>query len=70
MTDILNWKEFKLSKIVPDIHNAKSYNNSDLMDSDTDDYILYITRTNSKNGVSRYVSNEEYEGLEELFRKN
>lgn len=65
MIDISNWKEFKLSKIIPDIHNAKAYNNSDLMDSDTDDYVLYITRTDSKNGVSRYVANEDYEGLEE-----
>ena len=39
MRDILKWKEFQLDQIVPDIHNAKSYNNSDLMDSDEDDYI-------------------------------
>ena len=28
MIDISKWKEFKLSEIVPDIHNAKAYNNS------------------------------------------
>ena len=57
MRDILKWKEFQLDQIVPDIHNAKSYNNSDLMDSDEDDYIYYITRTDSKNGISRFINN-------------
>lgn len=64
MKDILEWKEFQLDQIIPDIHNAKSYNNSELIDSDNDDYIYYITRTDSKNGISRFVNNEEYEGLE------
>ena len=64
MIDISKWKEFKLSEIVPDIHNAKAYNNSELVDSDTDEYILYITRTDSKNGVSRFVAENNYKGLE------
>lgn len=65
MIDISNWKEYELSKIVPNIDNAKSYNNSELYDSDTDEYISYVTRTNSKNGVSRFVSNEDYKGIED-----
>lgn len=65
MLDIKNWKEFKLLTIVPDINNAKAYNNSDLNDSYTDDYLYYITRTDSKNGISRFVNDDNLEGKEE-----
>lgn len=60
-----NWDKFKLGDIISDIHNGKSYNASDLVVSDTDDYISYITRTDENNGVSMCVLTQEYDGLEQ-----
>lgn len=58
------WKEFVLGDIIPDIHNAKAYNNSDLSESYSEDYINYVTRTDSNNGISKNVINENYDGIE------
>lgn len=58
------WERFKLNKIIKNIDNGKSYNASDLTVSDSDEYILYITRTDNNNGVSMCVADEEYPGRE------
>ena len=58
------WDYFKLGSIVNDIHNGKSYNASDLVVSDTDDYVAYVTRTDQNNGISMYVQNDDYDGKE------
>lgn len=60
------WKNFKLSSIVPNIHNGKSYNASDLVNApEGDDFVSYVTRTDENNGVSMYAQSKEYAGLEE-----
>lgn len=59
-----SWSFFKLGKIVDDIHNGKSYNASELVVSDTDDYVAYITRTDQNNGISMFVQNDDYIGKE------
>jgi len=59
------WKEFILGNIIPDIHNAKSYNSSDLVNSNDENYILYITRTDNNNGISKFIVNDDYEGIED-----
>ena len=59
-----NWELFKLGDIVDDIHNGKSYNASDLVVAEGDDYIAYITRTDQNNGISLYVQNDDYAGKE------
>lgn len=58
------WDAFKLNKIITKIDNGKSYNASDLTVSDSDEYILYITRTDNNNGVSMCVVDEDYPGRE------
>ncbi len=58
------WEIFALKKIINDIHNGKSYNVSDLVVSDTEDYIPYVTRTDENNGISLCVEEKEYAGLE------
>ena len=58
------WKMFSISSIIKDIHNGKSYNASDLVISDSDDYISYVTRTDDNNGISLCVENKDYIGLE------
>lgn len=58
------WCMFRLGDIVSDIHNGKSYNASDLVVSDTDDYVAYITRTDQNNGISMFVQNDDYVGKE------
>ena len=58
------WNYFQLGKIVSSIHNGKSYNSSDLIVSDSEDYVSYVTRTDENNGVSMYVQALEYQGLE------
>lgn len=58
------WKDFYLEEFIPDIHNGKSYNSNDLVISDSDDYVAYITRTDNNNGISKYVEAKEYDGLE------
>lgn len=63
--NINTWKSFILGDIIPDIHNAKAYNNSDLSESYSEDFINYITRTDRNNGVSKSVINENYKGVEE-----
>ena len=63
--DSRKWETFKLRDIIPTIENGKSYNASDLTVSDSDEYVLYITRTDNNNGVSMCVVDEEYEGIEE-----
>lgn len=59
-----NWGYFKLDDIVDDVYNGKSYNASDLIISDNDDYMAYVTRTNENNGISMYVQNDDYIGKE------
>ncbi len=59
-----NWDYFELEKIVSSIHNGKSYNASDLVVSDGEEYVSYVTRTDANNGVSMYVQDLEYQGLE------
>ena len=44
MIDISKWKEFKLSEIVPDIHNAKAYNNSELVEIQMNIYYILLER--------------------------
>jgi hypothetical protein len=61
---IVDWKLFRLGDIVDDVHNGKSYNASDLVVSDSDDYIAYVTRTDQNNGISMYVQNDDYAGRE------
>lgn len=58
------WDKFRIGDIITDIHNGKSYNASDLVVSDSDDYVSYITRTDENNGVSMCVLTQEYPGLE------
>ena len=58
------WDYFRLGNIVDDVHNGKSYNASDLVVSDSDDYVAYITRTDQNNGISMYVQNDDYVGKE------
>lgn len=58
------WDCFRLGNIVDDVHNGKSYNASDLVVSDSDDYVAYITRTDQNNGISMYVQNDDYVGKE------
>lgn len=58
------WDCFRFGDIVDDIHNGKSYNASDLVVSDNDDYVAYITRTDENNGISMYVQNDDYQGKE------
>lgn len=63
-TDNVDWKPFRLGDIVDDVHNGVSYNASDLVISDSDDYVAYVTRTDQNNGISKYVQNEDYYGKE------
>lgn len=58
------WEFFSVKKIIDDIHNGKSYNASDLVVSDTEDYIPYVTRTDENNGISLCVEEKKYVGLE------
>lgn len=58
------WKLFRMKDIITDIHNGKSYNASDLVISDTEDYVPYVTRTDENNGISLCVEEKEYVGLE------
>lgn len=58
------WKMFSMKKIISDIHNGKAYNASDLVISDTEEYIPYVTRTDENNGISLCVEAKAYDGLE------
>lgn len=58
------WNYFQLEKIVSSVHNGKAYNSSDLVVSDSEEYVLYVTRTDKNNGVSMYVQALDYQGLE------
>lgn len=58
------WDYFVLENIVSSVHNGKSYNVSDLVISDGEDYVSYVTRTDENNGVSMYVQSLAYQGLE------
>ena len=58
------WSPFKLGDIVDSVDNGKSYNASELVVSDSDDYVAYVTRTDQNNGISMYVQNENYVGKE------
>ena len=58
------WERRKLSNIIPQIDNGKSYVASDLTVSDSDEYIFYITRTDNNNGVAMCVVDEDYPGRE------
>lgn len=58
------WEMFSVKEIIDDIHNGKSYNASDLVVSDTEDYIPYVTRTDENNGISLCVEEKEYVGIE------
>lgn len=59
------WKTFRLGDIVDDIHNGKAYNASELIVSDSEDYIAYVTRTDKNNGIALCVQNNDYIGLEQ-----
>lgn len=59
------WKRFPIKEIITDIHNGKSYNASDLVISDTEEYIPYVTRTDENNGIAFCVEAKEYAGLEQ-----
>ncbi len=58
------WDYFVLENIVSSVHNGKSYNASDLVISDSEEYVSYVTRTDENNGISMYVQASEYKGLE------
>lgn len=58
------WDMFPIKEIIDDIHNGKSYNVADLIVSDSEEYIPYVTRTDENNGVSLCVEAKEYIGLE------
>ncbi len=58
------WEVFPVKEIISDIHNGKSYNAADLIVSDSEDYIPYVTRTDENNGVSLCVEAKDYVGLE------
>ena len=58
------WSFFTFEDIVSSIHNGKSYNASDLVVSDGEEYVSYVTRTDENNGVSMYVQALDYQGLE------
>ena len=58
------WELIRLGNVVDDIYNGKSYNASELVASDSDDYVAYITRTDQNNGISMYVQNDDYIGKE------
>lgn len=58
------WDYFVLENIVSSVHNGKSYNASDLVISDSEEYVSYVTRTDENNGISMYVQALEYKGLE------
>ena len=58
------WDYFTLGDIVSSVHNGKSYNSSDLVVSDSEEYVSYVTRTDENNGVSMYVQALDYQGLE------
>ena len=60
------WKTFVVNEIIKEenIYNGKSYNNADLINSDSEDYVLYITRTEQNNGVSMCAQIMDYDGLE------
>ena len=60
----VDWKPFRLGNIVDDVHNGKSYNASDLVVSDSDDYVAYVTRTDQNNGIAKFVQNDDYPGKE------
>lgn len=58
------WDWFVFGDIISGIRNGKSYNNSDLIVSDSEDYVFYITRTEQNNGVSMCAQKQDYVGLE------
>lgn len=58
------WDYFTLEDIVSSVHNGKSYNASDLVVFDGEEYVSYVTRTDENNGVSMYVQALDYQGLE------
>lgn len=59
------WKLFKIKDIIDSVHNGKSYNATDLTVAvDGADFISYVTRTDNHNGISMYVQQNDYEGLE------
>lgn len=58
------WSYFDFYQIMSNIHNGKSYNNADLVVSDTEDYLFYISRTEQNNGVSMCIQRQDYAGLE------
>lgn len=59
-----NWKPFRFGNLLSDVHNGTAYNASDLVVSDTDDYVIYVTRTEQNNGISMFVQNDDYVGRE------
>lgn len=60
-----NWKPFRFGNLLSDVHNGTAYNASDLVVSDTDDYVIYVTRTEQNNGISMFVQNDDYVGRED-----
>lgn len=58
------YKLFVLGCLIPDIHNGKAFNDGDLMQADSEYSIAYITRTDSHNGIKKYIANDNLEGVE------
>lgn len=59
------WAYFSLEQdLNMEIYNGKSYNASDLIKAVDENYVLYITRKDERNGISMYVQPLEYDGLE------
>ncbi len=58
------WDYFIFDNIVSSVHNGKPYNSSELVVSDSEDYVSYVTRTDVNNGVSMYVQALDYQGIE------
>lgn len=59
------WNLFSIEKdLNMEVYNGKSYNASDLIESIDENFVLYITRTDERNGISKYVQPIDYVGLE------
>ena len=55
---------FALKDLIDEPYIAESYDKKDLLSSDTEDYVNYVTRTSQNNGISDYVVDNNYMGLE------
>ena len=57
--------KFKLKNIVDSIKKPIAYDNKNLTDTDGNNALNYVTRTDRNNGVKRKVLNEDFSGIED-----